>query len=103
MHELIVLQAADGSWELTKELASLIGRDLDDLRSAIENARGSGNDVQRAWATALALAWLEEHAAEARDEWRLLAAKAREWIDATPAIPPGGGTWMDAAMECLRV
>ena len=102
MHALIVLQAADGSWELTKKLADLIGRDLSDLRAAIEDARGSRDDVRRAWATALALAWLEQYAAAANDEWRRLAEKAREWIDATPAIPPGGGTWMDAARQSLR-
>ena len=101
MHALIVLQAADGSWELTKKLAALIGRDLSDLRSAIEDARGSRDDVQRAWATALALAWLEQHAANAEDEWRMLATKGRKWIDATPAIPPGGGTWMNAARGFL--
>ena len=102
MHYLIVLQAADGSWELTRELAALIGRDLSDLRSAIEDARGSRDDVRRAWATALALAWLEQHAANAEDEWRMLATKGREWIAATPAIPPGGGLWIEAARKFLR-
>ncbi len=31
MHALILLQAADGSWELTEQLACIFGRDLDDL------------------------------------------------------------------------
>jgi hypothetical protein len=102
MRALIVLQAADGSWELTRDLASILGRDLVDLVSATDDATGFRDDVRRAWATALAIAWLEQNAADGEDEWRLLAAKGRKWIDGTSAVPPGGGTWTDAAGQFLR-
>ena len=97
MQDLIALQAADGSWELTPELAAIVGRGLDELSSAIAGATGPIDDIRRAWATALAVAWLALHAASARDEWRMLAAKARRWLDTTPAIPPDGRTWLDLA------
>jgi Ca-activated chloride channel family protein len=99
MQDLIALQAADGSWDLTLELATVMGRDLDTLSSAVTRATGRGDEIRRAWATALAVAWLELHAASARDEWQMLASKARKWLDHTPAVPADGGTWLDFARE----
>lgn len=101
MHALILLQAADGSWELTQELASIIGRDLGALRSAVKGATGPKPELLRVWATALALAWLGRNAADVEDEWRLLAAKAQRWIDGTAVVPPGGGPWLDEAKGYL--
>ena len=103
MQRLIVLQAADGSWRLTKELASILERDLAQLRSAIDGATGSQDDVLNAWATALALEWLRRHAADVEDQWRLLATKGQTWLNRTPARPPGGDTWTDAAARFLTM
>ena len=94
MHALILLQQADGTWELTEELASIIGRDLDELRSVVNRTRDA--DVLRAWATALAVVWLSRNARGAEDEWRLLASKAQRWLARTASVPPracdvGGG------------
>jgi hypothetical protein len=96
MHALVQLQQADGTWELTKELASIIGRDLDDLRSVV-NGAGADPEVLRAWATALALAWLVRNAKAAEDEWRLLAAKAERWMAQTTFVPPHAATWVEEA------
>jgi len=82
LDRVVSLQRADGSWELTEALAAAIGMELGHLHVALPDAGGAG-DVQRAWATALALAWLARHAADARDEWRLLARKAEQWLAAT--------------------
>ncbi len=101
MRTLIMLQAADGSWELTRPLATIVGHDLADLESAIDGASGPRKKVTRAWATALALAWLERHAMAVEDEWRLLGAKARTWLADVAVVPAGGGTWMDAASRFL--
>ena len=101
MHALIKLQQADGTWELTKELASIIGRDLNDLRSIV-NGAGASSDALRAWATALALAWLSKNARSAEDEWRLLASKARRWLDRTSCVPPHAATWVDEAAGVVR-
>ena len=101
MHALIALQRADGSWDLTHELAVLIGRELRELEAAIANATGSADEIRRAWATALAVAWLQLHASGVEDEWRLLVAKARKWIDAAGAAPEGGSGWVDVALRAL--
>jgi hypothetical protein len=101
MVPLIMLQAADGSWELTPELASLLGRDVGQIRAAVAAAGESGEAVMRAWATALALAWLQQHAARVEDEWRLVAEKARTWLRSASVVPVTGGSWEAAARAWL--
>jgi hypothetical protein len=100
MHALIQLQQADGTWELTKELASIIGRDLKELRSVVNRTRDT--DVLRAWATALALAWLSKNARGVEDEWRLLAGKAKRWLDRTTCVPPRAATWVEEAAGVVQ-
>jgi hypothetical protein len=99
MVSLVSLQLADGSWELSSVLAQITAHDRGSLERAIAGASGEPRDVRRAWATALALVWLEDHAQEFEAEWRLAAAKARDWLSATLAVPPGGGSWLDAAVR----
>ena len=95
LQRLIRLQAANGTWDLTRELADLIGRPLDVLEREVE-----GTGVSRtAWATALAIAWLRRHAADARDEWEMLAGKAEHWL-ATSAPPRADGRlWIERAEQ----
>jgi hypothetical protein len=102
MQSLITLQGADGSWDLTRELAEIVGRSLKELESALAGATGNPGDARKAWATALALLWLRTEARLVEDEWSLLAAKARRWLDDTDAVPPGRGAWLDAAADFLR-
>jgi vault protein inter-alpha-trypsin-like protein/VWA domain-containing protein len=103
LHALVALQHADGSWDLTSELAAIIGCELGDLESAIAGASGARADARRAWATALALVWLSEHARDAQNKWQLLAAKARRWLDRVTLVPPGGGRWTEMAVKELVV
>lgn len=79
LDRLVALQRFDGSWELTGELAGLVGVGLERLEAAL-GARQAEQAARRALATALALRWLELHAAEARDEWALLAKKAQAFL-----------------------
>jgi hypothetical protein len=97
MVALVTLQRADGSWSLTPELADAIGHDLAALQAHVRDAIGTRPGIEAAWATALALAWLRENAADFEDEWRLLAAKARQWLSRSPARPAGGRTWVELA------
>lgn len=99
MHALVALQKADGYWELTDDLADVLGRKFSDIKAAVDGA--TGDEIHRAWATALAIAWLQFHAADVEDQWRLLARKGRRWLDAVPAVAPGGVPWMDAAARFL--
>ncbi len=101
MHVLVALQYADGHWDLTADLAALLGFDLEQLEAAIAMASGDVSDIRRAWATALSIAWLRAHASGVEEEWRLLAAKGRQWIDNVPASPQGRWTWVDAATKFL--
>jgi Ca-activated chloride channel family protein len=90
MHALIALQRADGSWELTDDLARAVGCRLGELEAALSGAPGGPDMVRAAWATTLALAWLELHAADSKDEWRLLANKARSWLAGAMSAGAGG-------------
>jgi hypothetical protein len=98
---LILLQEADGSWDLTLELASLLGRDLEELRAAMPPVTARAAPVRRVWATALAIAWLDRHAADRKNEWHLLAEKGRNWIQHTALVPSGGKRWTELATEYL--
>jgi Ca-activated chloride channel family protein len=101
VNALILLQSSDGSWDLTDQLASILGREPAELRSAIQGAPRFPQAVRRAWATALALVWLDRNAADRQEEWRLLANKARAWIAGTAVPAPGGGTWIAKAETFL--
>jgi hypothetical protein len=100
---LVALQRADGSWELTSEFADAIGQSLDVLEQDVRGAIGTRADIRRAWATALALVWLRDHAAAFEDEWRSLAAKARQWLARSAARPADGGPWVESASRLLAV
>ena len=97
MLAVAALQRADGSWELTAALARAIGHDLAELEALLLGATGNEEETRKAWATALALAWLEERARDQEGEWRLLGAKARAWLDGVTARPAHGGSWAEAA------
>ncbi len=97
---LIRLQSANGSWDLNRELADMIGKALDVLESEIA-AIGASREFRTAWATALAIAWLRRHAADARDEWEMLAAKAEHWLETSAPPRPDRRQWIDRAEEVL--
>jgi Ca-activated chloride channel family protein len=94
---VIALQRADGSWELTEEFARAVGQPLDKLRVAQTGASGDTSEVNRAWATALALHWLRAHANAFEGEWRMIAAKGRQWLDRVNVLPASGRSWSDEA------
>jgi hypothetical protein len=102
MRTLIVLQRADGSWDLTRDFASAIGCNLADLEAELTAVSGDREESRRAWATALALAWLQDHASACIDEWRLLGQKARSWLARVAGVPANGATWIDTANRFLR-
>ena len=99
---LVKLQSAAGAWELDDALALVIGRSIDDLRSAMPDGRMAREALTRAWATAVALAWLERHAAANEGEWRAIAIKARRWLERQFAADTHEvDTWQDAARSWL--
>ncbi|XP_077171691.1 von Willebrand factor A domain-containing protein 5A-like isoform X2 [Paroedura picta] len=75
---LVSLQNADGSWGLDSILAGLLG-----LSEAEIKSKTPEQVAPNVWATVLAVLWLHSKAAEQRDEWELLEAKALNWLQAT--------------------
>jgi hypothetical protein len=97
---LVALQRADGSWELDGEFAKAVSLELRRLDHALRDAVGDPAEARRALATAIALEWLEKHAAGERGEWELLALKARTWLSSSqtePAAGQGWNAWLDLA------
>jgi Ca-activated chloride channel family protein len=97
MVALISLQHANGSWDLDPDLARLIGRDLDVIERSTPGATGAPEEIRQAWATALALVWLDQQARRFAAEWTLAADKGRRWLERIQARPAVGGSWPDAA------
>lgn len=97
LDRLVALQRADGSWELSKELAKMLGASLAELESEISGATGDPAEARRAWATALALLWLKVEASNELGEWMLLEKKARQWLSGCAARPAGGEDWLERA------
>lgn len=100
LHALVKLQRADGSWELTQELADGIGRSFAELDS-MARSLSSSRDASRAWATALALAWLARFASKDAAIWQMLGAKATAWLDAVVTRPASGRDWIEEAAAFL--
>jgi hypothetical protein len=97
---LVALQLADGSWDLTPELAGVLGHPFPALEAGA-HVVGTGREDRRAWATALALAWLAGRADDARDEWDLLARKAERWLAAFAGDEARVREWRRKAAEAL--
>ncbi len=101
LDRLVQLQRADGSWDLTKDLAKILGKKLRSLEQAITDVAGDRDLARRAWATALAVRWLAVEAADLVDEWELLAKKANQWLLACPSSLPSGKSWVAEAAKYI--
>lgn len=86
MQPLLLLQAFDGSWELTTALADALGAELGRLMLGDEG-EGDPPPHPAAWATALALAFLELRLPALAEEWALVAEKARAWLRGVSSDP----------------
>jgi hypothetical protein len=95
------LQRADGFWELSKELGQILGRKLKELEASVPEAVGDAKEVRRAWATALALSWLDSEFSEWDQECVLLKRKATRWLQDCPTQPKTGEPWIAAAARFL--
>lgn len=88
LDRLVALQHSDGSWDLTPEFADAVGISLRRAEALLKRCGGDPAMRRRALATQIALLFLERHAADARDQWDLLARKARRWLDAAGVSLP---------------
>ena len=101
MHALVALQQADGFWEMTNDLARILDRKFSEIEAALAGGSGSPSDLHRAWATALAIAWLRLYAPADEEEWNLLSRKARRWLDEVAATLPGGQGWIEEGLRFM--
>lgn len=98
---LVRLQRAEGSWELTKELAEILRRRLEKLEAAVPKVTGDREEARRAWATALALVWIESEFSAWNVECALLKKKASDWLQSCKAQITTGEDWTEAAARFL--
>jgi Ca-activated chloride channel family protein len=92
-HDAVVrLQRADGSWHLDGRLLGVLGVEQDRLVELAATA-GGGAQGEAIVATLAAVAFLEAHASQHRDEWSSLAAKATRWAEAALASLGMGGAF----------
>ena len=103
LQALVLLQAFDGHWELTDDLAAALGRrSVADL-AVHPTLAGSAKDLAAAWATALALAHLRARCGEAEEEWALLGAKAERYLAAACRKLPVEGAELRALAAAALV
>ncbi|KAL1781729.1 von Willebrand factor A domain-containing protein 5A [Sigmodon hispidus] len=74
--ELILLQNANGSWDMNEDLAKVLGTTLEEMRAAHPTEVLEPS----AWATMLAVIWLHANGKELKYEWELLERKAVVWL-----------------------
>jgi Ca-activated chloride channel family protein len=91
-------QRADGSWQLSDELADVIGWPMAVLVGKLMDFGEDSPGSREAWATAMALAWLDRECHDMRDEWELIARKGHQWLD---RFPGGGNTYRTAASKAF--
>jgi von Willebrand factor type A domain/Vault protein inter-alpha-trypsin domain len=85
MHELISLQAFDGSWNLTDRLFNVLGIGQEKAKSLLAGLEGT------VIATVLAVAFLEGIMAAEEGIWEMVVEKAKGWLD----IKTGDGKNVD--------
>lgn len=86
---LIHIQLFSGAWPLVRAFSYAVGVPLEEIRklplgkdaSQMNGHTKSGEKNAHLWATALALACLEEHFSELRSEWEVVAYKGHCWIE----------------------
>ena len=95
---LIALQRADGSWQLSDELATVIEWPITALLDTLMDIGDDRPESRDAWATAMALAWLDRHGTDMREEWQLIARKGNQWL---ARFEGGQDAYRTAAMRAI--
>ncbi|KAF5400728.1 hypothetical protein PHET_05794 [Paragonimus heterotremus] len=81
---LVRLQSFVGSWDMDAQLANALGIPLSLLETSQPKtwpSPATTTSLQRpVWATALVISYFEHRLTDRKDEWELLAQKARSWL-----------------------
>jgi hypothetical protein len=86
---------------VSSELEKVVGPDRFEPGLRIASSLPFPNDFRRVWATALALAWLERHAAHLQSEWGMAGGKGRHWLDRALGDITNAGCWVHEAGKLL--
>ena len=90
---IIHIQLFNGAWPLVRAFSYAVGVPLEEIRklplckdgsyshTRMNGHASSGEKNAHLWATALAVACLEEHFSELRSEWEVVAYKGHRWIE----------------------
>jgi len=97
LQSLVLLQSFDGTWELTEELAVAIGFGI-----TIGDMSSEKSISAKAWATALAVAFLQVALPSMAEEWEFVASKAQAWLTCEAGSATGSELIMAKAREKLK-
>jgi len=78
LDKILFSQTADGSWNLDLNFAQAIKQSLQVLTNSVPTP--ADDTKKNAWATAIALAILEKWFSSVKDEWELIAERARHYL-----------------------
>ncbi|KAL2259009.1 hypothetical protein VTK26DRAFT_7458 [Humicola hyalothermophila] len=81
LNALVALQSFSGSWAWTDALAGLLGMDRQATEARAAAAGLAVGNQSELLATGLVLAYLELRLREKKDEWEMLADKAKDWLE----------------------
>ncbi|RWQ99385.1 von Willebrand domain-containing protein [Paecilomyces variotii] len=119
VHQIIGLQAFEGSWDWTTQLLQILGIDhakvepkLEEELNAASEKYGLGNHedpffdntISRLLATLLVRTFLEEKASDRKEIWELVDKKAAKWLEQTlQSMGPDAAPFRDLkdVISCL--
>ncbi|KAJ9234733.1 hypothetical protein DTO169E5_6446 [Paecilomyces variotii] len=119
VHQIIGLQAFEGSWDWTTQLLQILGIDhakvepkLEEELNAASEKYGLGNHedpffdntISRLLATLLVRTFLEEKASDKKEIWELVDKKAAKWLEQTlQSMGPDAAPFRDLkdVISCL--
>lgn len=108
--EMILLQHADGSWDISDRFCTIIKKSQEAVQAANPSMKIKKlsiaeqlieADMASLWATALALAWLEIAHSDKREVWELLHEKGVAYVEQNKAKAPEISDWISIARKFL--
>ncbi|KAH3756410.1 von Willebrand factor type A domain [Pelomyxa schiedti] len=81
MQRIVLLQRADGSWDSSEEVCTLLGTTKSKVSGAVPTGDKSKPRVEEIWATLLVIAFLQEYLSDLEAEWQMLSGKAESWAE----------------------
>jgi hypothetical protein len=95
LEAIVALQDFTGSWSWSVTLLGLLGLDEAGVGAKAAQLGGAFSVGSTELATALVLGFLETKLAARKDEWEMLADKARDWLDVETRSVMAAGEYVD--------